>query len=1036
MRRKYFLVLVSCFVSGMFMVLQAQINGYSCDFEDASENGNWVLNPIVDERFKCDNEWYISNGVENGGINSMYISADGGATAGYVNKGTSVIAYRTFLFAEGDYELSFDWQAVGFNDVDGLYVCWVPESVATNSANDQSMSRWVSKYGLTIGGRNQLYNSLWTSAIDTIHSDGVTPYKLVFVWNNSIRKAVSPGACVDNVNIIPLNSCERPKQIGASVDGVDVTVRWSGLADSYDIRGRLQGSDNWVEASGLTSPSFTFNNLGEGVYDIYIRSNCDDYHSAWVSYRQFVFYKGTRCVEYMDLNKNVCWYGNVDNPKATQGVVDYGYEAKESRHTLHYDVLETDPRTDNKLKTVPDGELASVRLGNWDINGEAETIEYDYYVKEGENAVLLLKYAVVLQAPNHGMDDQPRFKLEILKADGSSLDKTKCAEADFYAGYNTEGWHYPIEGTDGGEEDDLPPIWKEWTDVGVSLRDYPNENLKIRLSTYDCKQDGHYGYAYFALSCSDGEIQNLSCGGDAENVFRAPDGFKYRWYPINNPGDIISYDQEIKLDPMDTTTYICNVINPNPGKEECYYSIVAYAVARFPVPEATYKNTVIDCQNVVTFSNTSHVIRKNQVTGVTTPDMSVEVDSVTWDFGDGSPLVCDSMPMHIYPQGGGRFTVTQRAFLGNCDSITQFVIDLPAAGGATTREEVFTCEVPYSFNDRLLWVSGEYADTLVNERTGCDSVVVLNLTVGEPSMYEYEETLCTDDLPFDFNGQTVDKAGTYEAVLTAANGCDSTVRATFIVNESLEVFIDSIVEICADDENIVIPYIITSGVISSFDVGFDNSDLDSKLGADSLETENDSFVIPVGKPVRPGFYDMTLLMHNAKCGDKELSARLIINYPDTIVVQRWNDVLGVLNRGYNGDYDFLTFQWYKNGEPLEGATASNLYVPDGLDASAQYSVLLTRADDGVSAFTCTVQPQVFDGVVDQPIVTFNKPERALYVKSETGGLVRLWSVTGVLHGVFDMADGMTAIPAPAAGTYVIEMRLEDGSVHTEKVVVY
>ncbi len=151
MCRKYFFAGILCIVSSMFMCLRAQtVNGYSCDFEDAAENAVWTLNPIVSEQYRCTNEWHIGTGAENGGTMGLYISADGGTTAGYVNQGTSVIAYRALTLAAGDYELSFDWQAVGFEDEDGLYVCWMPESVATNSANDMSMSRWVSKYWLTI----------------------------------------------------------------------------------------------------------------------------------------------------------------------------------------------------------------------------------------------------------------------------------------------------------------------------------------------------------------------------------------------------------------------------------------------------------------------------------------------------------------------------------------------------------------------------------------------------------------------------------------------------------------------------------------------------------------------------------------------------------------------------------------------------------------------------------------------------------------------------------------------------------------------
>lgn len=59
-----------------------------------------------------------------------------------------------------------------------------------------------------------------------------------------------------------------------------------------------------------------------------------------------------------------CYYGSFENPYKAVGVVDKGYDNIESRHTIHYVKGETDPRTENKLKTIPDGEIASVRLGN------------------------------------------------------------------------------------------------------------------------------------------------------------------------------------------------------------------------------------------------------------------------------------------------------------------------------------------------------------------------------------------------------------------------------------------------------------------------------------------------------------------------------------------------------------------------------------------------------------------------------------------------------------------------------------------------
>lgn len=57
------------------------------------------------------------------------------------------------------------------------------------------------------------------------------------------------------------------------------------------------------------------------------------------------------------------------------------------------------------------------------------------------------------------------------------------------------------------------------------------------------------------------------------------------------------------------------------------------------------------------------------------------------------------------------------------------------------------------------------------------------------------------------------------------------------------------------------------------------------------------------------------------------------------IAQRWNDVLFVMNKDYNGGYDFVAYQWYKNGEKIEGATQAYLFIQEGLQPGDVYSVL-------------------------------------------------------------------------------------------------
>ncbi len=100
----------------------------------------------------------------------------------------------------------------------------------------------------------------------------------------------------------------------------------------------------------------------------------------------------------------------------------------------------------------------------------------------------------------------------------------------------------------------------------------------------------------------------------------------------------------------------------------------------------------------------------------------------------------------------------------------------------TVEEQVCDNELPYHFIDRDLLENGEYQFELKSS-TGCDSIVMLNLTI-VPTHFETSETVCEADLPYMFHGQSLTESGDYEATLQSSVGCDSivTLHLTVIPN--------------------------------------------------------------------------------------------------------------------------------------------------------------------------------------------------------------------------------------------------------------
>ena len=162
--------------------------------------------------------------------------------------------------------------------------------------------------------------------------------------------------------------------------------------------------------------------------------------------------------------------------------------------------------------------------------------EYDYIVDSTKSAILLLNYAVVLQDPEHNEIWQPKFELEVLK-NGKPISNKGCGEAKFTAGANTsekDGWHKFGTGW-----------WKDWTTISINLREHHGEEVVVRLTTYDCAELGHFGYAYFTLDCADAAIKSTSCGETINMEMLAPDGFRYIWTRRENRDSVISTEQSI-----------------------------------------------------------------------------------------------------------------------------------------------------------------------------------------------------------------------------------------------------------------------------------------------------------------------------------------------------------------------------------------------------------------------------------------------------------------------------------------------------------
>ena len=280
----------------------------------------------------------------------------------------------------------------------------------------------------------------------------------------------------------------------------------------------------------------------------------------------------TNCIDFTNLTNTAvctCYSGTVDYPMARRGVVDNGPSDETSRHTVHTDVRETDPRTGGKLHTVPAGELLSMRLGTGVDGDVGGAIEYAYTPTLEDGDMLILRYAVVFDTPKSGHEENqlPHFMLQVLDATGNPLGNEPCFFADFRPqsfapGELAAGWH-TNQYIDPHTHKPVMIVWKEWTTVFFSLHEHVGEPLRIRLITTNCSFKEHFAYAYFTIHCNRAAFYGIDCGMPSTH-FEAPEGFAYRWYRKYTPEATVSTEHVLDLQAGDTAVY-CVDIQSNTG---------------------------------------------------------------------------------------------------------------------------------------------------------------------------------------------------------------------------------------------------------------------------------------------------------------------------------------------------------------------------------------------------------------------------------------------------------------------------------------
>lgn len=303
----------------------------------------------------------------------------------------------------------------------------------------------------------------------------------------------------------------------------------------------------------------------------------------------------------------------------------------------------------------------------------------------------------------------------------------------------------------------------------------------------------------------------------------------------------------------------------------------------------------------------------------------------------------------------------------------------------------------------MLQVAGNEAINYLN----CSSLSEIHhLKVSQPST----EIVGTIELPWQgtYNGQVFYSDTVVNDTLTNVCGLDSILQTIIKVGEkphydyvSCSVFFDTL--ICGDTL-LQFQLTLNLGVPDSVCFSINGQSFTYLPTSETKQLGYVPILLPKGiSTVRVSVYNL---------GESVFSEKQIdVRYPAGVMLQKWNDYIGVLTHDFNGGYNFTAFQWYKNDSLMQGETESFIYQT--LEVGAEYSVLLTD-DAGNTAMTCPLIAQHKTDSTKYPVVTSsrNRIKVALYQTA--------------LINVFDAQGRLMYVQRGTIGENMLDMLFQRG----------
>lgn len=418
--------------------------------------------------------------------------------------------------------------------------------------------------------------------------------------------------------------------------------------------------------------------------------------------------------------------GNFTNWSAFSGVNTYGEigivtpnQGVNSQHSI----MSTGNYDPNLLPclnfpVVPNGYTHSAMVGDYGGGvSHAAKLTYDFLITPQSNLITVL-FALVGRDGGEVLSLMPECQFSVYDAIGNPL------PGSFYQSYlsaASPGWQ-----SCGVANANGIIVYKDWQQIGLDASAYMGQTLTLEIAVTDCQahlnNNIHFFYGYVVASCAPLDTYIPYCPNSINDsvTLVAPSGFSnYTWQNPAN-GQILATGQSFSINSISSlvSTQYSDTINCE-MQNQFGGTVVASTIFEPNPVQAAILDTNVCAGDITNIINNSNY-------------QNFQPSNTFWSSSDGYTSNSYNFS-HIFPSDGSyNVQLITSNTLGCIDTVSANVLVYQNPTYSFINQSALDT---FNLNGQIYTQTGNYTQTLPSIH-GCDSVIVLNLTVNHTGLYE------------------------------------------------------------------------------------------------------------------------------------------------------------------------------------------------------------------------------------------------------------------------------------------------------------